>query len=339
MKQVPVKEAVGMVLCHDMTQIIPGKFKGTAFKKGHVITEEDIPRLLDIGKEHIFVWDLQEGYTHEDDAAIRIATAAAKNGVELTAPHEGKVEMKSASDGVIRIKKEAVDAINAIDEMCLATIHGNRTIKKGDKIAGTRVIPLVVKTEYLEAVEQICKKYEPVIEVVPFTHKRVGVVTTGSEVFSGRIQDKFGPVLKKKFAGLDAEVTEQIFAPDDVNEIVRAIHKHLADKVDLIAVTGGMSVDPDDLTPTAIRQAGGELVSYGAPVLPGAMFLLSYIDGVPVVGLPGCVMYHKTSIFDLVVPRILAGENMTKQDIKAFGYGGLCLNCEECKYPNCSFGV
>lgn len=339
MEIVAVEKAVGMVLCHDMTQIVPGKFKGCAFRKGHVIKNEDIPRLLDMGKEHIYAWDLRRGYIHEDDAAHKIAFLAAGKGTYLTEAKEGKVEIKAEIDGLLKINEEALCMINEIEQIALSTIHGNRAVTKGKKIAGTRIIPLVIEEKYLSKINHICKKYGPIIQIEPFESYKVGMITTGSEVYSGRIKDKFGPVVKEKFQNLGSQVIEQIFVPDSIEEIVKAIHLLLEKGAEMIAVTGGMSVDPDDLTPSGIKAAGGVVETYGAPVLPGAMFMLAHIGDIPVVGLPGCVMYYKASVFDLIVPRILAGETITRKEIAKLAYGGMCLGCDDCRYPDCSFGA
>lgn len=337
MKTVSVHDAVGMVLAHDMTQIIPGEFKGSRFKKGHVVKPEDIPVLLKMGKTQLFVLELGPNDIHEDEAAMRIARAAAGDGIELKVKGEGKVELVAQHDGLLKIDVDKLLEIIDEDEIMFATLHKNQVVKCGQTVAGTRVIPLFVSHEIVEKAEAACKG-APFISVARLKNFKVGLVTTGSEIYHGRIQDGFGPVLFKKFKELGSEVVHQIFSDDNDNMIADSIKTLLGEGVDMIAVTGGMSVDPDDRTPSGIRKAGAEVITYGAPVLPGAMFLLSYIDNVPVVGLPGCVMYHNTSIFDLIVPRILAGDKPTRQDIKALAHGGLCRNCKPCTYPNCGFG-
>jgi len=337
MKTVFVHDAVGMVLAHDVTQIIPEVFKGARFKKGHVIKSEDIDILLKMGKEKIFVVEPQEGSVHEDEAALRIATAASGSGIKFKMPREGKVELITAQTGLLKVDKELLGKLLQNDEIMFASLHGNQLVEAGQVVGGTRVIPLFVKEEVVAVAEEVCKA-GTLIDVIPLKPFKVGMVTTGSEVYAGRIKDEFGPVLKKKFEVLGSQVVRQIFASDDDNMITAAIKEFLDEGVDMIVVTGGMSVDPDDRTPSGIRNAGGRIVTYGAPVLPGAMFMLAYIGTVPVVGLPGCVMYHQTSIFDLIIPRILAGETPTRGEIKALAHGGLCRNCRECTYPNCGFG-
>lgn len=337
MKEIEVEKAVGTVLAHDLTQIIPGEYKGPRYKKGHVIREEDIPLLLSMGKKHLYVVEKGDADIHEDEAARRIANSAAGPGVLLKGPSEGKMEMFSDIDGLLKINVDLLSHLVEQDDIMFSCIKENQLVKKGMKVAGTRVIPLFVNPGVVDTAEEILNQ-GILIQVKPLRPHKVGLVTTGSEVYSGRIQDGFGPVLKKKFEALGSEVVRQYFADDDEDMISGKIHQLIQEGVDIIGVTGGMSVDPDDKTPSGIRRAGGHIVTYGAPVLPGAMFLLAYIDSIPVVGLPGCVMYARTSIFDLVVPRILAGENLTRGDIKRLAHGGLCMECEVCTYPNCGFG-
>ncbi|CCO09198.1 molybdopterin-binding protein [Desulforamulus hydrothermalis] len=338
MKMVPVQEAVGMVLCHDITQIIPGKFKGRAFKKGHIVKFEDIPRLLDLGKQNLYVWEINKDLLHEDDAALRIARAAAGHGITLTEPKEGKVNLVAKEKGLLKVNSDALYSINELEDVMFATLHTNQIVEKDKVLAGTRIIPLVIKDDKIRNIENICRINYPLIEVKPFRSLKVGVVTTGSEVYHGRIQDEFGPVVTKKIASWGSYVFRQIFVSDSTEMIVNAINQLLREGAEMITATGGMSVDPDDLTPAGIRAAGGRIVTYGAPTLPGAMFMVAYMGKVPVLGLPGCVMYSRSSIFDLVVPRILAGEEITRRDIVALGHGGLCVNCKECRYPDCGFG-
>ncbi len=337
MKTVPVEAAVGMVLCHDVTEIVPGLFKGRAFKKGRVIRSEDIPRLLDMGKENIYVLDPGDGL-HENAAARRIAAAAAGDGITLGEPVEGKVGMVAARDGLLKVDSHALNRINCLGDVMMATLHSNQQVVAGRTVAGTRIIPLVIDEEKIERVEQICREQFPLIQINPFRPFRVGLVTTGSEIYKGRIKDKFGPVVKAKMAELGSHVFRQIFVSDDVRMTVDAIRELIDQGADMITVTGGMSVDPDDQTPASIKAAGASVVTYGAPVLPGAMFMLAHIGTIPIVGLPGCVMYYDASVFDLVVPRILAGETVTREDIAAMGHGGLCANCSTCYYPLCPFG-
>ena len=337
-KRVPVEDSVGMVLGHDLTRIVQGEFKGPAFKKGHIIKAADIPLLLDMGKENIYVLDLKDGLVHENDAAERIAKGAAGKAIRLSEPSEGRINFLAATPGLLKIHVEALRQINMINDVVLSTLHSNQQVTAGTAVAGTRIIPLATRDENIQQVECICRDNFPVIDVKPFRPLNVGIITTGSEVYSGRITDKFGPVLRAKFTELGCKVTKQVFVSDDIDMTVKAIHELIREGNDLIALTGGMSVDPDDQTPASIRAAGGKVVIYGAPVFPGAMFMLAYIGEIPVVGLPGCVMYYRATIFDVVVPRIIAGEDVTSQDILSLGHGGFCAGCEDCRYPRCGFG-
>jgi len=338
MKSIRVQDAVGTVLCHDITEIRFGAFKGPAFKKGHVIQTNDIEKLLDLGKRFIYIFELEIGQIHENEAAVRIAKAAKGPGLALTDPSEGKVNFKAEQMGLLKVNAEALSQINQIQDIMFASLHTNQQVSADQQVAGTRIIPLVTDLDRVEQIEIICQQFFPVIEVKPFAPYQIGLIITGSEVFEGRIQDAFGPVVEKKFQDLGSRIMGFEKVADDVTITVKAINDFIKRGAEMIAITGGMSVDPDDQTPASIRAAGGRVVTYGAPVLPGAMFMLSYIGDIPIVGLPGCVMYHQTSIFDLVVPRILAGESVTRDDIVALGHGGFCSDCATCRYPICPFG-
>jgi molybdenum cofactor synthesis domain-containing protein len=323
LREVRVQDAVGLVLAHDLTQVIPGKYKGPLFRKGHVISEQDIEPLLDIGKAHIYVMELAEGELHENDAAERIARAAGDNPhLEMTSPKEGKVNLVSSIDGLLRVRAEAVAAINQVEHAVLSTLRTYTPVRKGDIVAAARVIPLIYPEERVKQVEAIGRQ-SPVVEVLPYQSCRVGIVTTGSEVLHGRIEDKFGPVLREKLRAFGAEVISQTFSGDDRERIQQQIRSFLEQGADLVLVTGGMSVDPDDRTPGAIASMGAEVVSYGTPMLPGSMLMVAYYQGVPVLGLPGCVIHDDYTSFDVFLPRILAGERIKKADIIALGHGGL----------------
>ena len=338
MKLIRTQDAVGHVLCHDMTQIIPGQYKDARFRKGHIVTEEDIPVLLAMGKENLFVWEKTEGMLHENEAAERLAALCRNDHMTATPVKEGKIELKAEIAGLLRVDSRRLRAVNAIDELMIATRHGNTPVRPGDKLCGTRCIPLVIRESKLLAAEEAAGD-RPILELLPYKLKRAGVITTGSEVFHGRITDAFTPAVEKKLKTYGIEMTEHITVDDGLENIRTAIEEMRRRDVELILCTGGMSVDPDDNTPGAIKASGARIVTYGAPVLPGAMFLLGYYeDGAPVMGLPGCVMYAGATIFDLVLPRVAAGVEMTRDDFIDMGEGGLCLGCGECRYPVCPFG-
>ena len=338
MKLIATRDAVGHVLCHDLTRIVPGEFKGAQFRKGHVVTEEDIPMLLSMGKEHLYVWEMTPGMVHENDAAERLAALCRNENMSVSEVKEGKIELKAQIDGLFRVDVERLNAINMLDEIMIATRHTNFPVHPGDKLCGTRVIPLIIQDEKLRQAEEIAGD-TPILELLPYKLKSAGVITTGSEVASGRIADTFTPILEKKLLAYGITMTEHLTVDDGLEHVAQAIAQMREKPVDMILCTGGMSVDPDDNTPGAIAQSGAKIVTYGAPVLPGAMFLMGYYDdGQPVMGLPGCVMYAKATIFDLILPRVAAGVPVTKREIASLGCGGLCLGCAECRYPICPFG-
>ncbi|WP_418792276.1 molybdopterin-binding protein [Phosphitispora sp. TUW77] len=340
LKKVRVENSIGMVLAHDITQIVPGIKKGPLFRKGHVVEEKDIPQLLNIGKEHLYLLEQSEGLLHEDDAAIRLANAATGKSpdFEITSPKEGRVNIKAAVDGLLKINVEQLVKLNSLGEIVMATLHSNRSVRKGDIVGGTRIIPLLIKEENITVAEKTCAVNVPLIKILPYMPKHAGIIITGSEIKKGRITDKFGPVVKEKLAAFDVDILISTCIEDNSERISAAIKTFAAQDVDMVIVTGGMSVDPDDVTPRAIKATGARIVSYGVPVLPGAMFMLAYLNDKPVMGLPGCVMYSGVTVFDLILPRILAGEIIDVSDVAVMGHGGLCLSCVTCSYPNCALG-
>lgn len=338
MKIIKTEDAVGHVLCHDLTQIIKGVTKDAIFRKGHIVKKEDIPVLLSIGKDHLYVWEKEEGKLHENEGAEILCSICKGNNIKRSEVKEGKIDLYADCDGLFKVNVDTVNKINALGEMMIATRHGNFPVKGGDKLAGTRVIPLIIEKEKMDKAREIAG-VDKVLEVKPFVHKKVGIVTTGNEVYYGRIKDEFSPVIKSKLAEYSTELIEHVILNDDNEKITQAILDLIGKGADLVICTGGMSVDPDDKTPLAIRNTGAKVITYGAPVLPGAMFLLSYFNGnIPIIGLPGCVMYSKRTIFDLILPRLMASERITFEEISKLGHGGLCLSCDSCTFPNCGFG-
>ena len=338
MKLMKTEDAVGQVLCHDITQIIPGVKKGPVFKKGHVIKAEDVPVLLSVGKDHIYIWENDENHLHENDAAEILRGLCQNEHMTTSEPSEGKIELTAQVDGLFLADTQRLFRLNRLGEVMVACRHSGFAVKKGDKLAGMRVIPLVIEASKMEAARAAVGE-EPLFRLVPFRELKVGVVTTGNEVFYGRIQDSFTPVIEKKLAEYGCRMAWHTVLNDDHEKITAAANEMLREGADMVLCTGGMSVDPDDKTPLAIKNTGASVVSYGAPVLPGAMFLLAYAEGNrPVCGLPGCVMYAKRTIFDLVLPYLVAGVPVTPDQLAAYGNGGLCLNCPVCTFPNCGFG-
>lgn len=341
MKEIRTVDAVGQILCHDITQIIKDQKKGVLLKKGHVVREEDIPALLSVGKEHLFVWEKKEGMLHENEAAeilYKISAGEHMHGSEIK---EGKIELIADCDGLLKIRRDALQAVNSLGEMMIASRHGDFPVRKGDKIAGTRIIPLVIEKEKMDRAEKAAGE-TPIFSILPFRNKKAGIVTTGSEVQKGLIKDTFTPVLREKLDEYACSVIGQTTPGDDRKQITEDILNFIREGADLVICSGGMSVDPDDRTPGAIKDTGAEIVTYGAPVLPGAMLLLAYYKTedrtVPILGLPGCVMYAKRTVFDLILPRVMADDRICAKEISAYGEGGLCLNCQTCTFPNCGFG-
>jgi molybdenum cofactor synthesis domain-containing protein len=339
LKKIDLKDAVGTRLAHDITEIRPGEFKGAAFRKGHTVCDEDICHLQKLGKNHLYVIDLDEDEIHENEAAAILAGALAGEGVVWeNRPTEGKIGLTAAVDGLLRVNTAALAAFNMVAEVMCATLHSHTLVKKGQRVAATRAIPLVMKRAPIERAAAIARQEGGVLAVRALRKAKAGVVVTGSEVFNGLIPDRFAPILTEKLTALGSEVAGVAFAPDDTERIRQAIAAHLETGCDLILLSGGMSVDPDDVTRLAIRRAGATEMNYGASVLPGAMFLVAWIADVPLLGVPACGLHHRTTVLDLVLPRILAGERIGRKELAFFGHGGLCQDCTPCLFPNCAFG-
>ncbi len=337
MRLIKTEEAVGHVLCHDLTRIVPGEYKGTAFQKGHVVREEDIDMLLSMGKRELYVWEVEPGMLQENEAAEVLRGICQGESMRPTEVSEGKIELIAESAGLFAADIQRLRQINSLGEMMIATRSSLTPVHAGDKLAGMRVIPLVIAQEKMQQAKAIGGG-KPLLALHLFQALRVGVINTGSEVFSGRIQDAFTPVLEGKLAEYGSAMAFHQVLSDEHEPITQAIVRMVKEGAQMVLCTGGMSVDPDDRTPLAIKNTGAAVVSYGAPVLPGAMFMLAYLGEVPIVGLPGCVMYAKRTIFDLVLPRLLAGVRVSAEDLAGLGNGGLCLGCEPCTFPNCGFG-
>ncbi|MDR1546253.1 MAG: molybdopterin-binding protein [Deltaproteobacteria bacterium] len=337
MKTIDTEAAVGAVLCHDLTRIVKDDVKETAFRKGHVVRPEDVQVLLSMGKDRLYVWDLGEDMAHENEAAEALARICGGEAFAVSPIKEGKAVLTAARDGLFLVDLAKLEAVNGFDELSLAARHSGFPVSRGQTAAGLKVVPLAVKKSLLAQVEELVAG-GPLFDVAPYRPLKAGVVATGNEIFHGRIQDQFTPVVEDKLAEYGIRTVSKAVCDDNLGRIVAAIKDCLAQGLDLIVCTGGMSVDPDDLTPGAIKAAGAELVVYGAPVQPGAMFLAAYFGDVPILGLPGCVMFGRRTIFDVVLPRIAAGRRLTRHELRGLGHGGLCLECRDCVFPICGFG-
>lgn len=337
---VKIEEAVGCALAHDITEIRPGEFKGPVFRRGHVLSCRDLDHLRRLGKDHLYILKPEADEVHEDDAARAMATALCGDGVGWSGPpREGKLELRAARDGMLMVDTAALNRFNMLGEVMCASRHTHTLVKRGDPVAATRAIPLLVSRKAVDAAVEAARTAERgVLRVLPLKRAGVGVMITGSEVFYGRIEDKFEPIIRKKVTDLDGRVIDVVFLPDDDARIAEAALKFLDQGADVIITTGGMSVDPDDRTRFALARAGAVDMVYGAAALPGAMFMIAYLKGVPVLGIPACGLFSATTVFDLIYPRVLAGEKITRSEVAALGHGGLCLNCGKCSYPICPFG-
>ena len=338
MKLISIREAVGQTLCHDVTRIIKGVSKGALFQKGHVIKEEDVAVLLNLGKEHIYIWENNENMLHENDAAEILRALCQSENMRAVGPKEGKIELLAEVGGLLLVDTSGLRRVNSLGEMVIASRVSGFPVKKGDTLCGMRIIPLVIEKEKMKRACQAAGD-RPLLKLLPIKQKKYGLVITGSEVFHNRIQDTFTQVIQEKLAEYGCEMTAHEILDDDQEKISAVINSMLDTGAEMVFCTGGMSVDPDDRTPLAISKAASNVVSYGAPVLPGSMFMLAYTaDKRPVCGLPGCVMYAHRTIFDLVLPYLLADAPVTGEWLAGLGNGGLCLNCVECHFPNCMFG-
>lgn len=338
-KTVNVEEAVGLKLAHDITEIRPGEFKGAAFRQGHTVCGEDVCRLQRLGKNHLYVIELAEDEIHENEAAAILAGALAGEGIVWEDnPQEGKINLYAARDGLLTVNVTTLAAFNLVDEVMCATLHNHTLVQQGEKVAATRAIPLVMKRVAIERAAAIARSQGAVVAVKALVPIPVGIIITGNEVYHGLIEDRFAPILSHKVTALGSETVALDFAPDNVDLISQLIRNHLEQGCRLILLSGGMSVDPDDVTRHAIRLAGATEIFYGSAVLPGAMFLAAYLGEVPLLGVPACALHHRITALDLILPRVLAGERIGKKDLAVLGHGGLCRDCPECSYPLCSFG-
>ena len=336
MRKIKVQDAVGMELCNDITEM-NADFNGAAFKRGHIIQQRDIAHMLRIGKEHVYVWEDHAGEIHEDDCAKRMAAMAPVAGAHYTEPAEGKVLLFADQRGMFRVNRQLLNEINAIGDITICTLPDHYPVEAGDRLASMRIVPLVTKETQIIKAEQLCQK-EKLLDLLPYQHKKVGVIITGNEIFHGRIQDKFAPVISGKMAQYPSEIVGITICEDDLEAIVNAAKKHLECGADFLVFTGGMSVDPDDLTPTAIRQLGADIISYGVPSQPGNMTLVAYLGDVPILGIPGAAIKLPTTVFDVLLPQIFAGLPICKDELRNLADGGLCQMCKLCHWPNCTFG-
>jgi len=337
--KIKLEDAVGLTLAHDITEVRPGEFKGPSFRKGHTVRTEDLCHLMRLGKRHLYKLDTNRNQIHEDEAVMELATALAGPGVTFGhTPREGKLQLKAAYNGLFKVKCEPLIDFNMIPDVMCASIHNNTPVKRGASLAGTRAVPLVIDRAILDRAVHLARSHHPIFSVKLFNPLRSKLIITGNEIYDGLIEDRFETVVRNKLGTYGLSLSESVVLPDDKTRIANQIKTYLEDGAKLIITTGGMSVDPDDVTRESILQAGADQLFYSAAVLPGAMFLLAYKGNVPIVGIPACGLFHPTTIFDLILPRLLAGEKPDNRDLARLAPGGLCLDCPTCRFPNCSFG-
>lgn len=341
---VSLQEAVGLVLAHDLTEIVPGQKKGPAFKKGHVVTESDLAHLARLGKNHLYVLEIGSEEMHENEAAEVLAAALAGPGVAKAGPpSEGKIILIASHDGLFEVDPQRLKAFNLVGEVMCATIHRHTLVQQGQALAGTRAIPLVVARRVVEQAAALAAQEGGLLTVRRLRPLKAGVVVTGNEVASGLIPDRFAPIIEQKMAGLGARVMGVEIAPDDRAAVAGAIRGLVRQGAEMIITTAGMSVDPDDVTRLAIADAGGRDLLYGTPVLPGSMFLVGWLDTdsneIPILGVPACALFHAATVLDLILPRVLAGERLSREKLAELGHGGYCQDCADgCRFPVCAFG-
>lgn len=338
-KKITIDKAIGTILAHDITEIRPGQFKGAAFKRGHRIVEEDLEHLRRLGKEHLFVLEIGQQEVHEDDAAKRLAKVLSGSGIQYDdRPSEGKITLRAAFSGLLKVDEKTLLDFNLVPEISCATRHNNSLVKHDEIIAATRVIPLIIDEKHLIEAERIASEKDGILSVKRLSTPDTGLIVTGSEVYYGRTEDKFAPIIKEKLDAFGCDIKEIIYLPDEKDKIVDQIKLFHKKGYGLLILTGGMSVDPDDVTRMAIWEAGAEDIVYGTPVQPGSMFLYARLGDIPVLGLPACILFYRATVFDIIFPRVLAGEKITREDLASMAHGGLCLSCEKCRYPVCPFG-
>lgn len=343
-KTIPIEEAVGMPLAHDLTQIdAPNHKKSARFKKGQVITEADLPVLRDMGKEHLSILEMTPGFVHEDDAALALAEVLAGDNLRVTAPEEGRCNLVAERGGILWYLAEMVNRVNQDPDWVLSALAPHRPVLAGQTVAGFRIRPLMLEDYRVERAVAAVRGTQP-FKILPFRKLKVGLVTTGKEIVDGRIADAFRPKLDEKMARLGGECIGQRYSSDSVENIAEAINAFIGEGAKVVICTGGMSVDADDRTPGAIRSVCRRISFQGTPALPGAMLMLGWtvspLDGedVAVIGAPACVAFDERTALDKLLPFIFAGIEPGDL-VRRWGVGGLCERCQPCHYPSCSFAA
>jgi len=338
MRSVALENAVGLQFGHDITEVnVAKKIKGRAFKKGQMIVKDDLERLRDLGKNIIYVLEGNEEEVHEDEAALMVAPLIAGNHVTYDSePKEGKISFYADCKGLFKVDVERLYRINSLEIPSLPTLHSNFSVGPNQQIAAFRIIPLFCQNSIIEEIK--AKLETPLIEVKPYLYNKAGIIVTGNEVFKGRVRDAFIPRISQILKPFDVDVIRQEVLPDEKNRISACI-KDFSNECDIVFVTGGTSVDPDDQTVAALADAGVRFNQQGNPIQPGNNFTIGYKGNTAICAVPAAAIHFRATALDVFLPRLLVGERISKEDVYRAGHGGLCHFCEKCHYPVCPFAI
>lgn len=337
MKKIRIQDAPGEILDYDITGVDPEKgTKGRIFKRGHRIREEDFETLRDLGRDYIYVRDGNDIEVHEEDAAILAAPLiAGRNISHDPEPVEGKIQFYAECAGVFRVNPDRLYRLNELEIPSLPTIHSNLPVRKGQMVAAFRIIPLTCPMETVDSMKTMLS--DPLLSCEPYIAKNASIIITGNEIASGRKKDAFIPALSVKLKQFNVEKITSRILPDTRETISSVIREESRD-AEIILITGGTSVDPDDATKQAMTDAGVKLLQKGNPVQPGNNLSLGYLDQIPVCSVPAAALTYKATALDIFLPRLLAKIPVTREDIVRSSHGGLCHFCPTCNYPVCPFG-
>jgi molybdopterin biosynthesis enzyme len=317
-------QAVGHILRHNLS----GPDGRKALSKGHRIAAGDLPQLAALGLEQVRVAVLEPGDVHENEAARRLAAAVCGPGVLARPPAASRVNLLAAADGIVRVDVAALLRINEIDGLTVATLPSHALARVRQRVATIKIIPFAVPEEELARAEAIGRAAlaarTSVIALSPLRQLDIGVILVGSRAARARIEAGVYPAIESRVVELGSRVLAVRYVESEEHVIAGTIGELRAAGAQLLIVAGETSImDRDDVTPQGIRLAGGRIEHYGAPVEPGNLLLLAYLDTLPVLGAPGCVRSRDVNIVDLLLPRLLAGEQITRRDIVELGHGGL----------------
>ncbi|MCC6315368.1 MAG: molybdopterin-binding protein [Thermomicrobiales bacterium] len=315
---------VGAVLAEDARA--GGKKR---FAKGHRLTAEDAATLAELD-EPIHAVQLEPGEIHEDQAALRLAAAVAGPGLERRGPSQSRYNLVAAHKGQVRVDVDRLRAINRVPGMAVFTLHNRVATVPGKVVTGVKITPVATPESALVAAERIAAG-EPIVQVAPFQPLVVGVIS--SEGMSDRVRQRFRDIVTRKMGWYGARVLRFVEVPPEADAVGEAVAALRADGADVILSAGGNTIDPLDPALAALQRMGAEMVRFGAPVHPGSMFWMAYLDETPVVNLASCGMYAKASVADLVLPTVMSGARVDIDELADLGYGGLLDRGMAFKFP------